>query len=94
MWFHSCYVCKNKRANNVDRIPTMAGDLVYRYCDKCWHEKLSNEKNSREESTRRYEEYVKERKIQHQYEVLEEKIRRAELERKAKELGIDFDGQV
>lgn len=77
-------------------LPTMHGNVTLGWCDDCWKEKQEDEefrskinKLKHEERVRRDLEKREEEKRQQRYEYLKREIELLELERKAKELGIE-----
>lgn len=73
----------------TDEIATMGGTVKLRYCQECLDKKRKRDKLLMEEraEARRFEQ--EENAKQRRYEYLKREVELAELERKAKELGIE-----
>jgi hypothetical protein len=65
------------------------GDLTFQYCLECNQKREAIKTEMRESDRKRYEPIRIEREKQQRYEYLKREIELVELEKKAKELGIN-----
>lgn len=86
-----CSECnKRKPIVHTDYISTMTnGDLTFRYCSECHQNRETIKTKNKEFYSNRFERLRKEQAKQRRYEYLKREIELIELEKKAKELGID-----
>lgn len=89
MFFKPKCSCGSKAVVHTNNLPTMHGNVKLHYCNDCHSKRLREEKEQMErnnlENRIAEQEYIK----QQRYEYLKREIELKELERKAKELGID-----
>lgn len=89
---HPCCVCGDRHTRNKETMTTMAGDINWWYCEKHWEMKERHDKQAALENALKYEKYQKEQLRKQRYDWLEREIHYRELDEKAKQYGIEYNG--